>query len=262
MSTILGKIPSMSEEDLRKTRVNALRLLDDPKRSQEAEQVLAAIENELERRYLPGMIASFREVYPGGFHGEKQAEEERNFKLAARELCLNLLSREEFSALLAAKDWAELFERAKRLIILTPLIQGSFEKPKFLDALQEPMKGAQFFTALYDVLWGSDEFFMRFQRFCDVLEKIGLHKWTYATYFVFLADPEHGMFVKPTMLQKSLEISRYPLSYESTPSAEGYRAILRFCRWLQSAIAELKPRDLIDVHSFMWHMAPTGKHAE
>jgi hypothetical protein len=70
------------------------------------------------------------------------------------------------------------------------------------------------------------------------------------------------MFVKPTMLQKSLEISQYPLIYESTPSADLYRQILNFCRWLQKAIAELEPRDLIDVHSFMWHMAPTGKWSD
>jgi hypothetical protein len=39
-------------------------------------------------------------------------------------------------------------------------------------------------------------------------------------------------------------------------------AINNFCRWLQKAIAELEPRDLIDVHSFMWHMAPTGKWSD
>jgi hypothetical protein len=149
--------------------------------------------------------------------------------LAARELCLALLSKQEFAELLAAKDWEQLFERAKLIVNKTNLIQGSFEKPKFLDAIQQPAKSPVFFTALYDVLWGTDDFFARFQRYCDVLEELGLNKWTYATYFCFLTDPLHGMFVKPTMLQKSLEISQYPLIYESTPSADLYRQILNFC---------------------------------
>lgn len=252
----------MSDEDLRRTRENAHRLLDDIKRGKEAEAVLDAIERELERRYLPGMIATFREVYPGGFYGEKQAAEERNDKIAASDLCLSLLGKDEFSRLLAAKDWAELFERAKRIVNKTNLIQGSFEKPKFLDAIQNPSAAAEYFPALFEVLWGEGDFLVRFQRFCDILEKLGLNKWTYATYFIFLGDRENRMFVKPTMLQKSLEISRYPLVYDSTPSADQYRQILAFCRWLKNAIAELKPRDFVDVHSFMWHMAPTGKWAD
>lgn len=262
MSSILNRISSMSDDDLRKLRTNALRLLDDPKRSEEAEGVLAGIDAELERRYLPGMIATFREVYPGGFYGEKQASEERDYKLAARELCLDLLSKQNFDDLVKASDWAELFDRVKRVVNKTNFIQGSFEKPKLLDAIQDPRNAPRFFKALHNVLWGKEDFFIRFQHYCDTLEELGLNKWTYATYFTFLADPEHGMFVKPTMLQKSLEISRYPLDYESTPSADLYRKILIFSEWLKSAIAELKPRDMIDVHSFMWHMAPTGKWAD
>ena len=252
----------MSDEDLQKVRRNALDRRDDPKTALEAEQVISAVDAELERRHLPGMIATFTDHYPGGFYGEKQSEEERDYKLAAREMCLELLGKKEFDALLKKRDWSELFERAKRVVNSTNLIQGSFEKPKLLDALREPEIAAPFFSALSDVLWGEDEFFVRFQRWCDTLEKLKLHKWTYATYFVFLADPKHGMFVKPTMLQKSLEISKYPLIYESAPSAALYRKIVEFSYWLKERISVLKPRDLIDVQSFMWHMAPTGRYSE
>jgi len=65
--------------------------------------------------------------------------------------------------------------------------------------------------------------------------------------------------VKPEMLKKSIELSSYPLDYESTPSFKLYKGILTFSNWLKNKTAELKPRDMIDVHSFMWHMAPTGK---
>jgi hypothetical protein len=252
----------MSVEDLHRTRTNAMNLLEDPKRAADAEQVLDAIDAELERRYLPGMLASFREVYPGGFYGERQAVEERDYKVKASELCLSLLGENEFADLLGAKNWIELFERVKRVVNQTNFIQGSFEKPKLFDAIRDENNAPAFFRALYDVMWGKAEFFVRFQHYCDVLESLGLNKWTYATYFSFLADPQNAMFVKPEMLKKSLEISRYPLNYESMPSADLYRQILKFSSWLKARIAELEPRDMIDVHSFMWHMAPTGKWSE
>ncbi|SDT86794.1 hypothetical protein SAMN05216296_0047 [Pseudomonas pohangensis] len=258
----MSRIFDMSDEDLNRLRTNALRYLDDPKRSAEAQLKLDEIESELKRRYLPGMIQTFLNAYPEGFHDRQQIVVERDYKLAARNLCLELLGEEQFSVLLKNQDWAELYARAKRLINMTNLMQPSFEKPRLLDALQDPAKGPKFFTALYEVLWGGEEFNERFQHYCDTLEELDLFKWTYATYFVFLADSKYGMFVKPEMLKKSLEKSRYPLTYESAPTAALYKDILKFCHWLKLNIAELEPRDLIDVHSFMWHMAPTGKWEE
>lgn len=43
--------------------------------------------------------------------------------------------------------------------------------------------------------------------------------------------------------------------------------IVIFCITLKekyeySSISILKLRDMIDVHIFMWHMAPTGKHSK
>lgn len=252
----------MKDDDLRALRGNALGYLDDPRRALEAERVLTAIDVEFKKRYLPGMIETFLAVFPGGFGDRQQLSQERDYKIAARDLCLELLSQSRFHALLEEKNWAELFDRAKQVVNKTNLIQGSFEKPKFLDAIKDPGNAPEYFKALYDVLWGCDSFYERFQRYCDVLEKMKLNKWTYATYFSFLADPENGMFVKPTVLKKSLEITRYGLDYAATPSAELYRQVLDFSKWLKAGIIKLRPNDLIDVQSFMWHMAPSGKWAD
>lgn len=94
------------------------------------------------------------------------------------------------------------------------------------------------------------------------MDQLSLLKWTYFSYFLFLSDTDKYMFVKPEMLKRSLEICRYPLSYESKPSYELYSDILKYSHWLKDKIAELSPRDMIDVHSFMWHMAPTGKFSD
>ena len=219
MSVLIARVPTMSVDDLHKMRANALNLLDDPRRGKDAELLLAAIDAELSQRFLPGMIARFKEVYPGGFYGERQAIEERDYKVKASQLCLKLLAKEEFAELMAAEQWDELRTRASKVVDATNFIAPRFEKPKLFDQLKEAKSAALFFPALYEVLWGQGDFYERFDGFCKTLEKLDVAKWTFASYFSFLAEPERCMFVKPTMLQKSLEISRYPLRYESTPSA-------------------------------------------
>ena len=144
---------------------------------------------------------------------------------------------------------------------MTNFIQGSFEKPQLLDKIKKAEYSAPFFHALFNVLFSDRPLLDRFTLWGENLEDMGLAKWTYATYFLFLEDPVNAMFVKPEMLKKSLDLCKYPLVYESRPSASLYLEILAFSQWLKSKTHTLKPRDMIDVHSFMWHMAPTGKWA-
>ena len=80
----------ISDDKLNTLRANAIKLLDNPKRCAEAEAMLDRIDAELKRRYLPGMIQTFLGEFPNGFHDEKQIKQEREYKLAARELCLEL----------------------------------------------------------------------------------------------------------------------------------------------------------------------------
>lgn len=260
MSSIISKIPTMSIEDINKLRINARKLLDQPGRYAQASEVLDALDKELERRYLPGMTQTFLEQNPDGFYGEKHKLEERDYKEEAVAVCQKQLNKDEFRALLDSSSYEELIARAAKVINQTTFIQGSFEKPKFLDAIRKSPE--IFFPALYDVLWSDDDIPKRFGRFIQRMEELGLNKWTYVTYFPFLMDPDNNMFVKPEMLKKSLDKSQYPLEYESTPSVELYLGIIEFSHWLKGKIASLKPRDLIDIHSFMWHMGPTGKWSE
>lgn len=258
--SIIDKIPEMTDDQLKVVRGNAIEKLDDPKRHAEASAVLDAIDRQLELRHIPGMIATFKEQYPGGFHDEQQAREERKYKVQAATEFHNLLGKTEFETLLRAGDYQSLYERVSRLIGLTNFIQGSFEKPVLLDAIKANRD--QYMAALYEFIWGTDDLETRFNQFMRFSESVGLAKWTYVTYFLFLSDTERHMFVKPEMLKRSLEISQYPLDYEPTPSYEQYRQILDFSERLKVRIDELEPRDMIDVHSFMWHMAPTGKWSQ
>ncbi|MGI9280020.1 MAG: hypothetical protein ACR2PX_10385 [Endozoicomonas sp.] len=260
LHSISQKLPDKSIDELRILHKNAVSKLENPSSRRMAAALLDAVESELERRNIPGMIATFEKRYPGGFYGDLQAEEERNYKVNACQQFQLLLGKPEFEQLISSEQYDELYERVARLVSLTNFIQGSFEKPILLDTIKENQ--SLFMNGLYQFLWSEDDLHHRFDHFVLLLEKMGLKKWTYITYFLFLSDPEQHMFVKPEMLKRSLDISGYPVRYDSTPSFELYDQILNFSRWLKSKISALKPRDMIDVHSFMWHMAPTGKHRQ
>ena len=258
--SIIDQIPEMTDAELKRVRKHATEKLDEPKRYAEASEVLDAIDRQLELRHIPGMIATFKEQYPGGFYGDQQARDERDYKVRAATEFQELLGRAEFDAMLRSGEYQTLYDRAARLVGLTNFIQGSFEKPVLLDAIKANRD--QYLAALYEFIWGTKDLQTRFNEYMRFAESVGLAKWTYVTYFLFLSDPERHMFVKPEMLKRSLEISQYPLEYEPTPSYDQYRQILEFSEWLKARIAELEPRDMIDVHSFMWHMAPTGKWSQ
>lgn len=259
---VIELLPKKSDHDLKTLRRNAMRTYcsdAEPARKLIAEKLLDAIDLELEHRHLPGMIKTFLEYYEGGFYGETFFAEERDYKLNASTACRKLLNKCEFSQLLDAKNWVELFDRVKTLVQLTNLIQASFERPQLLDRIREEGAPELFYPALYECLHGCGTASIRLGVFADTLYELGLGKWTYASYFVFLNEPDVCMFVKPEGLKKSVAISQYPLEYESRPSAELYEQILAYSNWLKEKLRGLKPRDMIDVQSFIWHMAPTGK---
>ncbi|MBF0098802.1 MAG: hypothetical protein HQM04_18145 [Magnetococcales bacterium] len=227
----------------------------------EARRRIEAINAELAKRQMPGMIERFTTQFPEGFYGGRHFEEERNYKVAASDYCQEAFSEPEMKRILETEDWSELFHRVKKLVSMTNLIQGSFEKPKLLDAIKDAKHAENFYHALYAHLHGGGTPSERLGRFAEVLEQMDLLKWTYATYFLFLNEPAVCMFVKPEGIKKSIQLACYPLVYDSTPSAVLYAEILKFSEWLKDQISKLEPRDMIDVQSFIWYMAPTGKHS-
>jgi hypothetical protein len=263
-----ARIAAASNEDLIKLARNASERLassPSPERAAEAELVLRLIDAERARRSLPGNIASFLEAFPLGFRDPKYRAQERDDKVAASEVCRATLTEDAFGNALSV-DVAPLLLEVKRLVNLTNLIQGSFEKPKLLDAIQDPRHSKAFITHLQALLHSPGEAPERLEAFSEFMHGLGLRKWTYGTYFLFLHDPQNCLFVKPEGLKKAVEIAGYPLEYDSAPTAHLYRQILGFASWIGSHLrdsghASLMPEDMIDVQSFMWHMAPTGKFA-
>lgn len=254
---------------LRARRLNAQRiLLEGPltPRGAEAERYLAAIQLELENRHLPGMIRQFLEGAPLGFSDPEYLRRERNDKLAASTFCRQRLTPDAFSSVSSGGKTDFLLADVKAALTMTNLIELRFERPDLLRKIDDPKNTKTYLEALGRSLDSQVDPSERLERFNDDLEPMGLKKWTYASYFLFLMEPDRCMFVKPTSIKLAAEIAQYPIEYEATPSAKVYRQILRFSEWLkgrleQQSRPELSPRDMIDVQGFIWHMAPTGIHA-
>jgi hypothetical protein len=206
-------------------------------------------------RSLPESIAYFLRQYPGGFYGQTFMKQERNYKVAAHELCSDLLSKTKLEQLLSSRDCDEVIREALRVVNATNLIFPN-EKMSFRDGLADLATRTRFAEALYDLLHGVGVLEQRFLGFIRVLEAIGAAKWTIASYFPFLFDPNDYVFLKPTVTQHAAEVCGFEINYRSELNWRTYERVQAFARYLEGAIAELKPRDMIDIQSFMWCIAP------
>jgi Protein of unknown function (DUF3553) len=214
-----------------------------------------AMSGRLRYQSLPESIERFLERFPQGFYGERFAEEERDYKDRAHQLAQDLLSKSALACLLSANDWVQVCRAALRVSNATYLI-FPHEKMVLKDSLELPANQQAFAPALFHLLYGDDDLQLRFERYADILEGIGAAKWTIATYFLFIVYPEEYVFLKPTVTQHAAAISGFEINYRPHLNWRTYASVLAFANYLKAALVELSPRDMIDVQSFMWCIAP------
>jgi hypothetical protein len=205
-------------------------------------------------RSLLDMKESFLQEFPGGFEDPRYAKFERAYKVAASELLKQTLSSEELNPLLSGGYYAEVCRRAIAVIGRTNLVF-----PNEQMALREGITGeggVPFSRALADLLYGSSSSQDRFERFWKMLEIIGAPKWTIATYFRFLAEPETEMFLTPEATKAAAAACGFELNYRQDLNWRTYETLLAFTAFLKDAIADLRPRDMIDLQGFIWNTRP------
>lgn len=204
---------------------------------------------------LPRAVERFLELFPQGFHGKKYSGQERDYKIKAHQMAKEIISEAELKRLLAEGKYEEICRRTLRVANATNLIFPN-EKMALKDGLGDPPARTEFASALYELLYSPKSFRERFEKFARVLESIGANKWTTATYFPFIVHPDQYMFVKPTITQKAAELSAFEINYRPELNWRTYESVLKFSDYLRVELAELEPKDMIDVQSFMWCIAP------
>jgi hypothetical protein len=198
--------------------------------------------------------AKFLHKFPKGFYGQDYLDAERDYKAQARKLLGDLLGAEPFRSLVESGQHEEVCTRARKVMNATNLIFPN-EKMALADALKVKDHQEPFSRRLFDLLHGADEMRDRFERFVACLDELKAAKWTTATYFLFLDNPDQHMFVKPSIIQNAAAVCAFKILYVPSPNWQTYRTVLELAAYLKTALDELRPRDMIDVQSFIWCIA-------
>lgn len=200
------------------------------------------------------MKDKFCAQFPGGFSGAAYAQAERDYKVSAHELMRELLGKAAFTELFLSGDHSEICRRALKVVDKTNLVFPN-EKMALKDGLKSAVAQTLFSKTLFSLIHGDSELEQRFTAFTNCLLEVGAAKWTVATYYLFVADPENQMFLKPRVTQEAADVCAFELNYRPELTWLTYKSVLEFSKYLMNELADLKPKDMIDVQSFIWCIA-------
>jgi hypothetical protein len=198
----------------------------------------------------------FLRHYPNGFSDLEYLRCERNYKLDAHQKWNEILNQSEFERLLDEEQYSEICRRAVQIEAKTNLL-SLFEKSALRDAAKTEGKVKLVAVGLFDLIYGDDDFQLRFEEFALDLQKwphrqTSPAKWTIATIFPFLAHPTQHFFLKPQITQAAAKRRKFSLNYRPDLNWSTYSCLLRFADMLASEVADLNPRDKIDIQSYLW----------
>ena len=203
-----------------------------------------------------GSRRKFLRFFPGGFRDQTYISWEREYKWSAHLRWIEQLDASHMRTLMKVGDYVELARRAVTIESRTNLL-FSFEKMALRDAVRTPEGARVFSEALYEFLHGrrSDE--GRFERWIDAVAALPRRQtrvltWPLVTVFGFIAEPDRHIFLKPNVTRRAANVYGFDFVYRSRPDWEVYSCLLAFAEQVRKDQRALKPRDMIDLQSFMW----------
>ncbi len=194
----------------------------------------------------------FLRFFPDGFRDETYFDWERGYKQSAHEQWEEQLGQFTFRSLLKKGEFTEIAQRAARIEGKTNLL-FSFEKMALRDAVKSPEGAEAFARGLYDFLHGKQSF----EQWVEVVgglprKQTRVLTWPLVTVFPFLAQPERHIFLKPNVTRVAAGEYGVELDYRSKPNLETYASLLDFAETIRRDQADLRPKDMIDLQSFIW----------
>jgi hypothetical protein len=198
----------------------------------------------------------FLRFFPKGFYDEKYIDWERGYKWDAHARWEETLGREIHRALIEDGDRSEVARRAVGIESRTNLL-FSFEKMALRDAVKPKAGSKAFAEGLYEFLYGTASGQEKFERWCAVVGTLPRRQtrvltWPVLTIFGFLALPEDHFFLKPMVTRVAAREYGFDFQYRSRPNWETYSNLLEFARAVSRDLRDLRPRDMIDIQSFLW----------
>jgi hypothetical protein len=198
----------------------------------------------------------FLRFFPGGFRDETYIDWERDYKWQAHLQWKETLDRPQFQSLLRSGEFNEIGARAVRIESRTNLL-FSFEKMALRDAIKPAAGSRLFSTALYEFLHGPGGLPEKFERWVEAVGELPRKQtrvltWPLVSVFGFIAQPDIHMFLKPNVTRVAARAYAYDFQYKSRPSWDTYESLLQFAATVRRDVRDLKPRDMIDIQSFIW----------
>jgi hypothetical protein len=202
----------------------------------------------------------FLERFPEGFNDaayiEGKKASERAYKVAATELYASTLGDGKGEALLAAGDVEQAVKLVKRVVSKVGGLLAKAEQVALNEGLADTKAAAKFLNAFFALSQPPAK--ESFEKYLEALRALPTEdegdtdKWTIATVLPFIAWPSSYMFAKPTNIKKAAERSDLDISYTATPNWKSYAGISMLADSLMEDLAELGPRDYIDIQSYLW----------
>ncbi|TYT24882.1 hypothetical protein FZO89_00515 [Luteimonas viscosa] len=210
---------------------------------------------------LPGALRcrrKFLRQFPGGFRDPTYLDWERDYKRETHLRWHEALSRDTFRRLLREDQATEVAARAMRVEQRSRhSMLFSFEKMALRDALRSAEGAHAFAHGLYAYLHGRGSLEQRFGQWVAIVDALPRRQtrvltWPLVTVFGFIAQPTRHMFMKPNTMRAAARAYGYELPYRSRPSWQTYGSLLAFTDLVREDLADLRPRDMIDLQSFLW----------
>lgn len=211
------------------------------------------------RRLTPAVRCrrKFLRFFPGGFRDETYIDWERGYKEAAHEQWRRQLGREAFRALLDRGAHAEAAAAAVRIESRTNLL-FSFEKMALRDAVKPDAGARAFAEGLFEFLYDDRRSLdARFTRWIDVVAALPRRQtrvltWPLVTVFGMIARPDEQIFLKPNVTRLAAREYGFDFRYASRPNWDTYASLLEFAHTVRRDLRDMRPRDQIDIQSFVW----------
>lgn len=207
----------------------------------------------------------FLKQFPGGFYGKRLLDEERDYKDELARVAQQLLAKDVLLPLIEAENYQQVCEQANKLVSYSkkkvPNNLPSFhEKIDFKAGFNKLNDPKAFAHSLFEYLHGDGDLEPKFTRFAQVLGQMEAAKWPIITTFRFFLFPATDVFIKPETLKFAAEVSRFGINYRPQLNWLTYCRVTQFYQYLfdnlAASTADLKPRDMIDVQSFIWCIDP------
>lgn len=204
-------------------------------------------------------VERFETLFPLWFEDKAYLKGERGYKWEAHKLIVDSLNVEEANTLLERNDFEEFAQRALRVVQKVNLL-SPYENMALRDSVKGEKEKETFSLALSQLLHGDESPQNRFENFSRVIsdlpaEGARLYTWPVQTLLPYLMYPDREMFLKPGVTQEAAKRLAFEINYKSEPNWLTYSKLLELTDILFEKLSKYKPRDFIDIQSFVWYVS-------